>query len=70
MRTRRRHRDDVHRTEGARGQARCGCEAAADRGVESFADDVDLAVVEMPVCANAIMCCSPVDMALPLTTLR
>ena len=46
---RRCHRDDVHRREFARDDPRTQFEAAADRGVETLADDVDPAVVEVPV---------------------
>ena len=46
---RRCHGDDVHRRQLARDHARRQREAAADRGIEAFADDVDPAVVEVPV---------------------
>ena len=46
---RRRHGDDVHRRQLARDHAGGQREAAADRGIEALADDVDPAVVEVPV---------------------
>ena len=46
---RRRDGDDVNRRQLARHDTRRQGEAAADGRIEAFADDVDLAVVEMPV---------------------
>jgi hypothetical protein len=39
----------MHRPQLARDDARGHGEAATDRGIESLADDIDLAVVEMPI---------------------
>jgi hypothetical protein len=45
--------NDVHRRELARDDSGSQRKAAADGGVEALADDVDLAVVEMPVGQHA-----------------
>ena len=45
----------MHRRQLARDDARRERKAAADRGVEPFADDVDLAIVEVPVGNDARM---------------